>query len=1324
MILRPTQLDHPTFTGSNRNPSGHVFGFDPVNGPWDVDNDGNGVEDSIWIDMGMPVQATSEGGLVKPLFAILCIDLDGRLNLNAHSSMSHIQPEYLNPTAPFPTMADFPAVANSATSVAGGPTSADVEVLRSEGYGPADAYLGLAFELDSGFQQTEFEDFIQRRYTGYDEPKSGVFGPGRPGFPDSTLGLLPSTPPFGYEFYGATNDYAKELSSYGSPPDFHGLSAIALDHAGQPLIVHLNLDLNLNFPASSLIDNPYETNLVDANGQDGLVGPADLAGLLRSGDFDSYSQLEAYSAFVPDPNTNPTTADIAASHRNRNIVTHASFDIPMPRIPGDPLQQFTAWSYSPADEAEVYPTEMLFGQKMNINRVFGDGDLDTVWTTAAHNRVVTGNRVVDEANEIERLRTTNASEYQRWRNDVPFDSPNPQYPLRQAYARHLYCLLMATTYDPANPANPTTMDLDSDGNPDTPQDVAQWCVNVVDFRDADSIMTPFEFDTNLTNGWNVDGDLATTGDPDRGVVWGCERPELLLTEALATHDRRTEDLAMDSSGKNNHILMPAPPAEPDPHFDQRLRPMGALFVELYNPWTSTVHTATTAGKTTKPPYELYDPFIRGVMLNAVNEFSSPVWRFVIVKGRSQEADLNRPTLGMPAPANNFVWGTNPNNFDPTDVDRVVYMASPLEANLASITDLGLPPDAVFHPRDALKTSFSSIAPGRYAVIGPGDRSGSAFYDSTAGTYTSPFGRTTANATTDGPASFGNSIQLSPSNDLDTSQVQVNGNSITPPKPAAVAFVVDEVGTDPANFKAVRLSISEPRGGYANVVTDVVTGTDSNWDSAGAAGEGEYDIPADEPFDWDRPDLRDSDFYNSDELLRATRTMRGFRTVFLQRLANPLRAWNADTNPFITIDSIPVDLNVFNGVEEDVLPDASEIDFSTVERGFATTTDRLLWKHESPKVGIAGNSIPDPQFVFPFVLQHSLGLLNQAYGTARPDGLPDTATNEAFPWLNFPNRPFANLMELQLVPRSAPSRLLHDFGVTGSSFGHLPNLTQRFDPTNAPADISKFFEYLEVPSRYRGTRRWYDDREFNPTADNASPYYSYGLKYPFHSVSRFRDPGRVNINTINDPRTWNAISGVFQVSGNSPAFWELVDTSRRHSSFDPTNPTTTHLDPTVPSQFAEPFRSPASQPFTPSSMTSSLSNGSTADLLRLNAAGTGPLLGFQWSGKYANTARNPYFRTQIINRLSSVTTTTSNVFAVWVTVGYFEVQPFDPDGDGVANVDAAHPDGYASSSEFGSETGQVERNRAFYIIDRSIPVGFEPGEEHNANQAIVLEQFIE
>ena len=49
-------------------------------------------------------------------------------------------------------------------------------------------------------------------------------------------------------------------------------------------------------------------------------------------------------------------------------------------------------------------------------------------------------------------------------------------------------------------------------------------------------------------------------------------------------------------------------------------------------------------------------------------------------------------------------------------------------------------------------------------------------------------------------------------------------------------------------------------------------------------------------------------------------------------------------------------------------------------------------------------------------------------------------------------------------------------------------------------------------------------------------------------------------------------------------------------------------------------------------------------------------------------RNPYFRYQAIQKLGSVVSNHSNVFAIWITVGYFQVLP-NQNG-----IDAGHPDG--------------------------------------------------
>ena len=107
-------------------------------------------------------------------------------------------------------------------------------------------------------------------------------------------------------------------------------------------------------------------------------------------------------------------------------------------------------------------------------------------------------------------------------------------------------------------------------------------------------------------------------------------------------------------------------------------------------------------------------------------------------------------------------------------------------------------------------------------------------------------------------------------------------------------------------------------------------------------------------------------------------------------------------------------------------------------------------------------------------------------------------------------------------------------------------------------------------------------------------------------------------------------------------------------------------------------------------------------------------------QHVDTDRNPYFRYEGIQRLANLTTTRSNVFAVWITVGFFECQKVQVND----NNRAAYKDGYKLIQELGSDAGDVRRHRAFYIIDRTVPVGFQHGKTHNAKQAVVLERFIE
>ena len=61
---------------------------------------------------------------------------------------------------------------------------------------------------------------------------------------------------------------------------------------------------------------------------------------------------------------------------------------------------------------------------------------------------------------------------------------------------------------------------------------------------------------------------------------------------------------------------------------------------------------------------------------------------------------------------------------------------------------------------------------------------------------------------------------------------------------------------------------------------------------------------------------------------------------------------------------------------------------------------------------------------------------------------------------------------------------------------------------------------------------------------------------------------------------------------------------------------------------------------------------------------------------------------------------------------------------IVNPPTNYPDGFTLGAELGTDTGTITRHRAFYIFDRTLPVGFQRGQDLNVNQAILLERFIE
>jgi hypothetical protein len=543
----------------------------------------------------------------------------------------------------------------------------------------------------------------------------------------------------------------------------------------------------------------------------------------------------------------------------------------------------------------------------------------------------------------------------------------------------------------------------------------------------------------------------------------------------------------------------------------------------------------------------------------------------------------------------------------------------------------------------------------------------------------------------------------------------------------------------------------------------------------------------------------------------------------------------------------------------------------------------------------------------------------------------------FPWLAWNNRPFVSESELTQVPAAASSLMLRDYSIINQTtpnpydgaivddgsvvdtdgdgvttdedgtttttyryrrqqglFGHLLNFFQtagvpasyvpgsQMVMTGAP-NFYRLLEFVEVPSRYVGTDDLLSPEVFNDVpgivdtigADIADPLDPrINFQPPFNKVSRERDPGRVNLNTVvgqrtppvfgtripAPPRIWSDVfdglmhryrDGVTssQLGHFGPA-WRDVVLSRKgyaqlnapdfDSQADPPpvverfvlpNGTvfpdvfTFGLNRGFPTMFANPFRSPDAGELVP--LEQMQQHGVDASWLRVHPrtrgldggwgngfvgavgvdddgdgmvdepgdgfdvddngdglasdareAGWGddqvshrgpgdfraipeeefadldreyaPLFSEMTSTAAIDAVRNPSMMYQPMTRLGNLVTTRSNVYAIWVTVGYFEVEPApdwnDPnttvrnnvrarfgattnDNDpatvyGRALYDRVYPEGYMLGEELGVDTGEVRRQRGFYIIDRTEPVGFKPGDDLNVERVFRVRRRID
>jgi hypothetical protein len=607
--------------------------------PFTADNDNDGEPDGIFLDFGFPKITNAAGQEIQLDASVLIVDLDSRFNVNAHGSL--VPRLYQSATG---THAGWSTSGTTATGTIPFGTAAsgsNVYVPLGSGYGPAETngdkigfsqtfrFSGTVTSATSS--PTEWQDpwmfsllgggtacqvgkrtFGSRFSYGADTPRmpaltgrlggsppSGtsawdIFGVGTGTFGALTVGkpgrsgtneLVSVTtdqlqaqsgtvqqPSWQYGipdawWSGATNVLSGTLERqiYNSPPDLHGRLKV---FTGTPAASAAVPTLSLAKPewGNETTDDPYEVRLGEnarragsAGADDATFTYAELEKILRPYDIDSQLLPNRLAAILG-----------STAEEGRLLFTTDSWDTTV--ITGSAARQIRTW---------------MTGLPTGTTALYGTMSGTTGPVTGALTGELARGEKFDLSRPLQYSKPTVTG-------STIYSGTHPYYVQRQAYFKDLFTLLCALTGTTAVPANH--------------RDLAQWAANVVEFVDADSTMTPFEYDPNLADGWQVDGDFNTnTSDY---TVFGAERPEVVITEAYAWEHT--------SSGTTTNSLL----------------------VALHRPWEAKLF-ARTSGSTYETAGEPCDPALTSDASGTTNALAFgkrdasnqyPIWRLRLVRG--------------------------------------------------------------------------------------------------------------------------------------------------------------------------------------------------------------------------------------------------------------------------------------------------------------------------------------------------------------------------------------------------------------------------------------------------------------------------------------------------------------------------------------------------------------------------------------------------------------------------------------------------------------------------------------------------------------------
>ena len=674
-----------------------------IDGGWDVDNDGDGIADSVWINPNLPTIHAPDGRLLKPLVAMMIQDLDGRLNVNLHGD--RIQGTALNN---FGGGVGFNAIASAAALHRVG-----LSIPQGFGYGPADISLNPLFGTGGG--ATYLLQSSNSSYSLFDL-RYGAKPYANQGF-NSSVDRSPGV--FGNDPQSAlsereipTGGVYNHGTMPGAPLGRRSAVAPAFDQHGN--LTFLNPEIQDAFPdsgtvqsgfPSEVLGDAYESGSGRRNFGDTPFTISDLEPILRRYDED----VEALPSALRDRLRN---AGVNNSTEVNKLLTTLSAELRYPKLAAavsvpdasgvytlrkdarnmlafirllheQRYRKRTFPTPSPTDEFQVtvenlydlIPPEMGANLRLNLNRPFGNGVDDAALPFKGRDGQIDEPVELLYSNEKEytydpsnnSFPASNVSGYYRRGINERNSNSRTYLGSRQLLARYLYCL--AQVIIPRDYEFPAMVGVSNQLLRDRirAKAIAQWAVNVVDFRDTDAAMTRFEYDiypfgirnvagvSDRRAYWAPDqlinptnGQLNAAAKPYIGVVWGMEQPELLLTESLNFHDKRARDTDLDSTGKLTTDAMNA-----DENYDQYRFPQGSTFLELYAP---------------RSTYVASDPVLPGAPPSLYQQDGNA--------GGRVKLDLSRRAPGSATWGSQPVWRIGISASTPPDVNNAQYKEQP------------------------------------------------------------------------------------------------------------------------------------------------------------------------------------------------------------------------------------------------------------------------------------------------------------------------------------------------------------------------------------------------------------------------------------------------------------------------------------------------------------------------------------------------------------------------------------------------------------------------------------------------------------------------